>query len=822
MRQGKGSVPKFASFKPKALPVPHSRESRKDDARNRDHDRDRDYDRTRHEDRVKHKSEYDSPGNHRSRDRRTSPPVDRRNRRDHEAPRSVEARAPKKDDSDLFTIDRNGDKYNVEYGAPHKYNIPLYHRTGAGRVLGMPNNRLIDREASLGNKIVIHLRGAIGGADSARQKYNSSSWRAAIKELRRVRSGALPQSSLEIQPNFISLSTNGSKKRRKLDIGDSSEEDSMPNYRSIEGKAKPAADSSTDLDSDSDLESEDVAARRRNAVLSAHVSAHPDDVKGWLDLINHQENMIGTADAEGRRIFTSAESRSIADIKISIYERALSKIPAGTSRDRLILGMFEDGAAVWDTQTLAETWKKTLLSNPGSLALWVKYLDFQQSRFSSFTYENCRAVFLECLSINRTQSDTVQQGRINIYILLRLSLFMRESGFLEHAVALWQAVLEFNFCHPTVLDTKNGAQAFSEFWDSEALRLGEPGAKGWDNPDNGFPVTKSDPLMPAVQTDAVFDSWIESEQHLLQHSCLPARTLDEVQEDDPYRVILSFDISEFLISLPEGEMLDLLIDGFLLFCHLPPLSQTRNVEVLTRWYEDPFIRNIILDQRDASFQWFKAKPQSSEEYDTSTAASFPHINFAVNEDNMFCHGTLWFSAFQSWKTTYFDSAGPLDAQWVRLALRQLVDRSPRNDALAVYSVGLEYVCNSDTAVKYAKGLLRKRPTSIQLYNAYALVENRRGQSSVADKVWMTTLTMSKSFSGEERRNCALLWRTWLWEALSSDNVCMATRLLLAIPENSVDVDQLSREASAVRDLTPAEFLKIQRASVRNSSKWWQS
>ncbi|KMU73241.1 hypothetical protein CISG_09974 [Coccidioides immitis RMSCC 3703] len=540
--------------------------------------------------------------------------------------------------------------------------------TGAGRVLGLRTDYTIDRELSFGTKIVIRPRGSNRGTDNGRQRYNSSLWKRAsrFKEFRRVRPVSHAPGDLESESSFISLSASGGRKRRRVD-NKASSEDSGPDYRSIEGKAKPTDSLALDLDmtSDSDIESEEVAARRRNASLSAHVSVHPDDINGWLDLISHQGSMVGTADSEGHRTYTMAEKKSIADIKISI----------------------------------------------------------------------------------------------------------------------------------------------------EMPRLGEVGAKGWNSNENEPPASKSDPPIADIDMKAIFDSWGKLERRQMRRSRLPARTLDEVQEDDPYRVILSSDIQDFLTFFSEPGLLDLLLDAFLLFCHLPPHSSRENAHILKEWREDPFIRNLILEQETASSQWFRDPSHEMDEPDLPTPVSLPYSNFAVTHDTIFSDGSSWFSAFKSWRSTYVDDTSSLDAPWVRRTLRQLVEWVPENDTLAEYSVGLEYICNSSDAAKYAKNLLRKRPSSITLYNAYALIERRRGQEIAAEKVWMTTLSMSKSFPEEVRKDSIMLWQSWLWEALRSNDACKAIRLLIALPENAINVDELSRDSQAATGFSPAEFLKTQRVLV---------
>jgi hypothetical protein len=47
--------------------------------------------------------------------------------------------------------------------------------------------------------------------------------------------------------------------------------------------------------------------------------------------------------------------------------------------------------------------------------------------------------------------------------------------------------------------------------------------------------------------------------------------MDEVTEDDPYRVILASDIEGFLVFLPQASRW-LFLDAFVIFSGLPPVS----------------------------------------------------------------------------------------------------------------------------------------------------------------------------------------------------------------------------------------------------------
>lgn len=72
--------------------------------------------------------------------------------------------------------------------------------------------------------------------------------------------------------------------------------------------------------------------------------------------------------------------------------------------------------------------------------------------------------------------------------------------------------------------------------------------------------------------------------------------MDEVVEDDPYRVIMFSDIEDFLIQLPPNPkgLRRSCVDAFLLFCRLPPIA-TLDLEIAQKWVNDPLVRDELLE-----------------------------------------------------------------------------------------------------------------------------------------------------------------------------------------------------------------------------------
>lgn len=724
---------------------------------------------------------------------------------------------PSERETDLYVVDLRGDKYNLIYGTIHRYSVPAYHRIGRGSVLGLPPNYKIDRDSSDGNTIV--LRTDAWRSDASRTKSRNLLSKADKRpgRLLRVRRDPHP-GPVDAEKDYLSLNVLGKRKRDGGLMGSDSDDDRY-GYRSIHGKAKPDEELPSDVEAVSESDSEDDEEKRRaeleddvkqrNAELSRAVEQNPRDVAAWLRLIEHQGALLGNAAVESRGL-SYAEKMSLADIKFSLYKKALGKSGDVPSRDRLLLGLLDEGSKLWDTKKLSEQWQDVLKHNSRYISLWIKYIEFRQTEFLDFTYERCMTTFLDCLKLNASSPESTEKVYIQTYLFLRLTAFMREAGFADHAVALWQAVLEFFYFRPDELSQSanrdEALSAFHEFWESEVARVGDVGAKGWKSGSNPPVEPVISTTQSKVNRESIFASWLACEREQTISARMPARSLDESDIDDPYRVVIFSDLQELLSICWGFEFKDVLLDGFLYYCRLPPLTTLRNVETTSRWNGDNFLRNEIIDNPDFSLDDWRPK-LNVDAGDTSVSpVSFPHHNFIHTTDTYFAEHQSWFSSFRLWAQTALNGRSDIDAGWVRRTLRSLVEAEPTNDDLAEYALALESACDTKEGKKYGKYLLKRRSSSLRLYNAYALLECRTGNRAAAEHVWATALSMSSTFPAHAKTECALLWHTWLWELLGTRDIARASHLLLSMPQNSVDLKSLS-ESPDRPTFSPTSLLK---------------
>lgn len=820
--QEKKPVPKFASFKVPPAPPPqadrsserHSRETARRDERPRHHS-------SRHRNHRDH-----SRSRERRREYRGFRHSHRRDGRAEDAAseRRTESRPPvteiKEEDNDLFIVDTKGDRYNVIYGTLHRYSIPQYRRFGRGSVLGLPRSHKIDRDTE-GNALVI--RTGAWKPDSSKLKSNNilSGLRRDKGKLLRVRPQPISDVTAGISEDFLPLNVSGRRQGREgLEKADSDDEKYA--YRSIHGKAKPEQYLPSDVEAISETDSDDEGFRidvneeikQTNAELLRKTQEGPTDVRAWLQLIDHQDVLL-TGTKEESRSLTYAERTSLADIKISLYQKALKQVGNSSVKEHLLLGLLEEGAKLWDTKKLSEQWQNTLKLNSQFIGLWVKYLDFRQTQFLDFTYDRCLSTFVDCLKLNQSSPDNPEKVYVQNYLFLRLTLFIREAGFAEQSVGLWQAILELTFFRPEELDLHNDREKvfshFVEFWESEVARIGEPGAKGWKSESSASIEPISPPETATILPNSVFKSWTATERKRITKARLPARSLDELEDDDPYRVVISSDLEYILSLICESNSADVLIDSFLYFCHLPPLTLPNNTQTTGRWASDNFLRNEFMSNPEATLDDWFVRLEKKTESSATAPLSFPHPNFIQTLDTLFAGNQTWFSSFESWIKLALNTKSSIDPGWVRRALRLLIEANPANDDLAEYALALEFAYNSKEAKKLAKSLLKKRSSSLRLYNAYALVEYRSENHSAAEHVWATALSMSKALGDNDRADNGLLWRTWIWESLEARDLVRVSRLLDALPHQSVDLKSLT-ETSGQPTFSATSLLKIQNVS----------
>jgi hypothetical protein len=333
-------------------------------------------------------------------------------------------------------------------------------------------------------------------------------------------------------------------------------------------------------------------------------------------------------------------------------------------------------------------------------------LNYLQYTFSNFRYglfysrnslfiivlivfpEKCKSAYLSCLEALQLQAklETAQTTRrksskMQVYIFLRLTTFMRESGYHELSIALWQAVLEFILLRPPAVSETTALEDFSSYWDSERPRLGELGHQGWsqylEQPDNDVAPDPLEILPEEIsETEQLFQRFGSSEVRMAEKLSLPGRIADEAGEDDPFHAILFSDLSPFVSCfLPDFQARSALIAGFSCYFGLPPFPVNTEGGCL-EWWQDGFLRSHI------SSLWTIQNPGS----DTRSLPKLELVQMTTEE--------LFYGAYRT------ELPFPLQPEWVERALQTLVQHHSSDEILAEYFLAFAMKQKSSLYVEF--------------------------------------------------------------------------------------------------------------------------
>jgi hypothetical protein len=253
--------------------------------------------------------------------------------------------------------------------------------------------------------------------------------------------------------------------------------------------------------------------------------------------------------------------------------------------------------------------------------------------------------------------------------------------------------------------------------------------------------------MDVPKTADPFQAWAAVEQLRAENARMPARTLDEGTDDDPFRVVMFSDIRDLLVWFPSAVLpliKPLLAEAFLVFCGLPPAGVSG--ERFAAMLRDPFVAgrgqglDLGLDTDDAGTTPDLSRQTPDFGQQGGGMAISPELLFS---------GNSWFRYLDQWSNTFQPRDKQVDVSWVLRTLGYLV-KDCGVEALAEYYLAMEWLNEPSGARKVAKGLLKKYSANTRLYNAYALVEWANNNPEVSHKV----LSSATSLSLVSRRSAA--------------------------------------------------------------------
>ncbi|RWA08011.1 hypothetical protein EKO27_g7089 [Xylaria grammica] len=782
----RSTVPKFASFKPKPKPTDVIQYVAEGATNN-----------------SKHAEYYATQKSNPQPRRRLSLGID------------AELNEPKLDESQSYYLDKRGDSLITRYESNDRSSIPSYRRVGDGRILGSVGFMKIEKVGSREEFFIRHYHE--GSSFLSRGKKN-----LLVKGVQPIRIRRKEPDNDAFTKDYLSFN---SPRKRKRD-GSASEELSgheRRSYRSIHGDSKEHEYSDSDEEYDSDAP-DNVSDEKmgdpialRSIELSRKVRQCPEDLESWLELVDHQNSLLDFQ--SGTRVPTTAEIKSYADIKLTLLEQALTHINDDERREKLNFKAMVEGLKVWEFNVALKKFAESMRKYPKSFELWKLYINFLQTTLSACRYDEIRRLYTDKLqSLGKelrnlaTSPEQIECSIRIIYVFLRLTRFLADAGFAELALSCWQASLELNLARPSTLSPleREVPPSFKEYWESEIPRLGEDDWQGWatfvndvaaQEPPN---ASAPEPLAPPTTRDG-YKAWFAAERQKARNAAIPARTLDEGAEDDPFRVVMFTDLQNILLYFPTDIVRHIqsqILDAFLIFCRLPPILQ--DGDLIDEAARDPF---LIRSVQDVPFDYLlpRNNPEGFEDQQNKSPEFFYEVQQMSLTPEVLFHSTHWFKYFeQVHKKVPFGSY-----RWVATTLKQLV-QVLRISELGPYTLAFESLNKPGNEKKSAKALLKQDPLNVDLYLGYSNLEYERQNKAAARSVLSAALGLPSLLAHDRAR---LGTRAAWLELYDGDRVKAVLHLCQLI--EGCPTSENAQIPEPTEQATPSRILKAKQFLVTN-------
>ena len=657
-------------------------------------------------------------------------------------------------------------------------------------------------------------------------RYSSRMLQGSSRDARRLILRPDTTNGFDSTTSYISFGTKSRNKPR----------DDLPDYRTITRDDQDEGDEDVEEALDG-FDSVEQDVRRRMGEMERHVREHPHDIAAWISYSTLHLNLFSDSAnvrTPGTDPASLPQTKASAEVSLSILTKALDHHPNFTSIS-LHLSFIKAAAAFWPAEKVTARWQNVLRElgmqaradkdlEEGMMGLWLGYIGWREGRGFGKQGEGQKGgggvdevieVYTDCLKIlNEStafgkslcytfcsnahqiagEDDTLKEEN-QLYLFLRLCLFMKQAGYSERAHASFQALIEMCVLHeltnrPTdrIFSTlfkpdylrpppnpspswfSNLIPNFESFWDSKAPRIGEEGCKGWRhcraNDPQPTPSTRSE--LEHRSSDP-FERWLEAESFAESQNMLSARAtdLDAANDDDPFRVVLFSDIQPFLFPIRSPQVRLELVYAFLTFLGLP--FKPPDISTSSASSSDPHLNWILLynDQLRAAmwpprqgrtnlpWQTVGGEPMEPEVHRAlSDPFRCPIKNWASNVDTLFGPPDGWFRDISKADLAH------VDIPFARKALNILRPLIP-DPSFSAISLAFEAALSPKVASKIAKGALSTDRENYGLWTAYAGLEAQRGHIQAARSVYATVLSSMVAKRVDNATNEELgLWAAW--------------------------------------------------------------
>ena len=222
--------------------------------------------------------------------------------------------------------------------------------------------------------------------------------------------------------------------------------------------------------------------QRKSKEYNERLGREPSNVNLWLEFVRFQDKSYthlfseDKKDEKKRRV----TSKALAERKISILDSAIKKNVRSLELnfERLVVGQ-----DVWDDKKIKQEWSSLIVNFPNKMEVWLRYLAFTQTHFTSFTLPSVVKAFAKCTEklqqiksgVFLTHAPPQNLEKCLVDVTLQMAYVWKQAGYMERSIALFQALIEFNLfapghAHHRDVTLEARLAMFEPFWDSRAPR----------------------------------------------------------------------------------------------------------------------------------------------------------------------------------------------------------------------------------------------------------------------------------------------------------------------------------------------------------------
>lgn len=326
--------------------------------------------------------------------------------------------------------------------------------------------------------------------------------------------------------------------------------------------------------------------------FNSHLNQNPNDIELWIEFIRFQDELKFEMSSNDLKEKSITNDVHLAEKKLLILEKALKSNPKNLKLMILKLELLKD---ITEPAKLNDEWKNLAFIYPTNFEITKNYIKFITTHLTYFNVTNLNKFFSNYMEkivqyqdgnlklIRNFENSSIE--KLILEVLLVYTIILRQCGYIERSISIWQGLIDFNFNRPDFLnriDVKlNDLKEYFEiFWSSGQARFGEQGTLGWKSAVDRTKLNlnskletenkSTDKLINDKENEAVLNYkndnnriWFEIELIRERYSWLSAKLHEDC--DDTDHTVLFEDISDCLFRFKEESSYQYCLLYFLFF-----------------------------------------------------------------------------------------------------------------------------------------------------------------------------------------------------------------------------------------------------------------